>query len=82
MAEFVNELVSLHSLEQGQTDLERSDVDLLSMLEHAFQAVRRRRFLFCREVATSSKGQNESEKMQCACCFVTKENTQLRRTRA
>lgn len=39
LAELVNELVSLHSLEQGQTNLERSEVDLLSLLEHAFQAV-------------------------------------------
>ena len=40
LAELVNELVSLHSLEQGQTDLERSEVDLLSLFfEHALQAV-------------------------------------------
>lgn len=33
------ELVSLHSLEQGEADLGRSEVDLSSLFEHALQAV-------------------------------------------
>lgn len=39
LAELVNELVSLQSFEQGLSNLERAEIDLLSLLEHAFQAV-------------------------------------------
>ena len=39
LAELVNDLVILHSFEQSQMNLERSEVDLLSLLEHALQAV-------------------------------------------
>ena len=39
LAELVNELVSLQSFEQGLANLERTEVDLLSLLQRAFQTV-------------------------------------------
>ena len=39
LAELINELVSLQSFDQSVTNLERTEVDLLSLLAHAFQTV-------------------------------------------